>query len=101
MLPVEEPLGRTDRRFRIRSRLRRGNLLRLRWNDVDLKERSALLRGVKISKSRGNHRRSRWSFAARAQILKALPRSLDGRVFPITAKRFEVGLQSRTAQART
>ncbi len=65
---------------------RRGNLLRLRWNDVALKERSALLRGVKNSRNPEEIIDVLVGLSPRAlEILKGLPRSLDGRVFPITA----------------
>jgi integrase len=65
---------------------RRGNLLRLRWNDVDLKKRSALLRGVKNSRNSEEIINVLVGLSPRAlEILKGLPRSLDGRVFPITA----------------
>jgi integrase len=65
---------------------RRGNLLRLRWSDVDLKERSALLRGVKNSRNPEEIINVLVGLSPRAlEILKGLPRSLDGRVFPITA----------------
>ena len=65
---------------------RRGNLLRLRWDDVDLKGRSVLLRGVKNSRSPEEIIDVLVGLSPRAlEILKGLPRSLDGRVFPITA----------------
>ncbi len=65
---------------------RRGNLLRLRWSDVDLKERSALLRGIKNSRNPEEIINVLVGLSPRAlEILKGLPRSLDGRVFPITA----------------
>lgn len=65
---------------------RRGNLLRLKWIDVDLKERSILLHGVKNSRNPEEIIDVLVGLSPRAiEILKALPRSLDGRVFPITA----------------
>jgi integrase len=65
---------------------RRGNLLRLRWSDVDLKERSSLLRGVKNSRNPEEIINVLFGLSPRAlEILMGLPRSLDGRVFPITA----------------
>jgi integrase len=65
---------------------RRGNLLRLQWADVDIKGRSALLRGVKNSRNPEKILDVLVGLSPRAlEILKALPRSLDGRVFPITA----------------
>ena len=65
---------------------RRGNLLRLNWEDVHLKERSILLRAVKNSRSPEELIDASVGLSPRAiQILKKLPRSLDGRVFPISA----------------
>jgi integrase len=65
---------------------RRGNLLRLKWVDVDIKGRSVLLRGVKNSKNPEKIIDIPVGLSPRAlEILKALPRSLDGRVFPISA----------------
>ena len=65
---------------------RRGNLLRLHWDDVYIKGRSVLLRGVKNSRNPEEIIDVLVGLSPRAiEILKALPRSLDGRVFPITA----------------
>ena len=65
---------------------RRGNLLRLKWADVDIKGRSVLLRGIKNSRNPEEIIDVLVGLSPRAiEILKALPRSLDGRVFPITA----------------
>ena len=63
---------------------RRGNLLRLKW--VDIKGRSILLRGVKNSQNPEEVINVPVGLSPRAlEILKALPRSLDGRVFAISA----------------
>ena len=65
---------------------RRGNLLRPLWDDVDLKGRTVLLRGIKNSRNPEQLIDVRVGLTPRAiEILKGLPRSLDGRVFPITA----------------
>ena len=65
---------------------RRGNLLRLHWDDVHIKRRSVLLRGMKNSRNPEEIIDVLVGLSPRAiEILKALPRSLDGRVFPITA----------------
>jgi integrase len=65
---------------------RRGNLLRLCWKDVDLKKRGALLRRVKNSRNPDKTIDIHIGLSPRAvEILKNLPRSMDGRVFPISA----------------
>jgi integrase len=65
---------------------RRGNLLRLIWADVDFKERSILLRAVKNSRSPEELIDIPVGLSPRAvAILKKLPHSFDGRVFPISA----------------
>lgn len=72
--------------FAFEEGARRGNLLRLRWDDVDLKGRSILLRRVKNSRNPEEIINVLVGLSPRAlEILKGLPRSLDGRVFPITA----------------
>src|ERR1035441_4856117 len=72
--------------FAFEEGARRGNLLRLRWDDVDLKGRSILLRGLKNSRNPETIINVPVGLSPRAfEILKGLPRSLDGRVFPISA----------------
>ena len=64
---------------------RRGSLLRLLWDDVNLKERCATLRGVKNSRAPEEVLDQTIGLSPRAvEILTGLPRSLDGRVFPIS-----------------
>ncbi|MBR1216511.1 site-specific integrase [Bradyrhizobium sp. U87765 SZCCT0131] len=64
---------------------RRGSLLRLRWVDVDLPGRGALLRGVKNSRNPGEQIDVQIGLSPRAiEILTALPRSINGTVFPIS-----------------
>lgn len=66
---------------------RRGSLLSLTWDDVDLKGRTATLRGVKNSKSPDTIINHTIGLSPRAlEVLKALPRTEDEKqVFPITA----------------
>ena len=65
--------------FAIETACRRGEIVRLRWDDVDLKARTALLRNTK----NGEDRRIGLSTKA-VEALVALPRSKDVRVFPLT-----------------
>ncbi|GAB5470397.1 MAG: site-specific integrase [Rhodospirillales bacterium] len=64
---------------------RRGNLLRLEWSDIDLERGTALLRGVKNSRSPEKIINHSIGLTPRAIIiLRALPKKGD-RVFPLTA----------------
>lgn len=65
--------------FSIETTSRRGESLRLRWDDVDLAARTALLRETK----NGDNRRIGLSSRA-IEALTSIPRSRDGRVFPLT-----------------
>lgn len=67
---------------------RRGNLLRLEWDDVNLERRTALLRGLKNSQNPDiviNHEIGLTRHAV--DILKALPNTCD-RIFPMTGNAF-------------
>lgn len=64
----------------IETSMRRSELLALKWDDIDLEEHAALLHDTK----NGSAREVILSSRAR-KILKSLPRSIDGRVFPTTA----------------
>lgn len=63
----------------IESAMRRGELLALRWEHVDLQRRVAFLPVTK----NGHSRHVPLSLRA-VETLKALPRSIDGRVFPLS-----------------
>ncbi len=65
---------------------RRGSLLGLHWDDVDLEGRTAILRGVKNSRSPDKIINHTIGLSPRAlEVLGALPRSEEGKVFPITS----------------
>lgn len=63
----------------LETAMRRGELLSLRWTDVNLKNRTAYLPLTK----NGEARTVPLSSAA-VTLLQGLPRSIDGRVFPVT-----------------
>ncbi|MCZ2172975.1 MAG: site-specific integrase [Burkholderiales bacterium] len=63
----------------LETAMRRGELLVLRWEDIDLRQRVAHLSDTK----NGTSRDVPLSTAAVA-VLKKLPRQISGRVFPIT-----------------
>jgi integrase len=63
----------------IETAARRGELLSLRWENIDLKRRTAHLPETKNGDSRTVPLSSR-----AVAILEALPRSIEGKVFPLT-----------------
>lgn len=66
--------------FALETAMRRGELLSLAWENIDLRRRVAFLPETKNGEARAVPLSSR-----AVAILEGLPRSLDGRVFPITA----------------
>lgn len=85
--------------FAFESAARRGSMLRLLWQDVDLKARTAILRRVKNSRRPDEKRDIKIGLSPRAvDILTALPRSNSDpeRVFPLTI----AGLASAFKRAR-
>lgn len=66
--------------FALETAMRRGELLALHWVDIDLNRRTARLHETKNGESRMVPLSS-----AAAAILKELPRSINGLVFPTTA----------------
>lgn len=66
-------------KFALESAMRRGEILGLRWEHIDLQKRTAFIPQTK----NGMSRLVPLSTAA-LEILQKLPRNLDGRVFPVT-----------------
>lgn len=62
----------------VETAMRRGEILSLRWEDIDLKKKTAYLALTKNGESRIVPLSSR-----AIETLQALPRSIDGRVLPI------------------
>ncbi|MCK9367423.1 MAG: site-specific integrase [Metallibacterium scheffleri] len=67
--------------FAIETAMRQGEMLALVWEHVDLEERTAHLEDTKNGEARTVPLSSR-----AVAVLEALPRSPDGRVFPISAQ---------------
>lgn len=65
--------------FAIETGMRRGELLKLRWEDVNLGRKTALIKETK----NGDSRKIPLSVAA-IRTLSGLPRHLGGNVFPVT-----------------
>ena len=64
----------------LESAMRRGELVSLRWQDVNLQRRTAFL-----PQTKSGHPREIPLSPAAVALLAGLPRSIDGRVFPISA----------------
>lgn len=64
----------------IETALRRGELLKLRWGDIDLNKRGALIRDPK-----NGHNRAVPLSGVAVRVLQALPRDISGGVFPLSA----------------
>jgi integrase len=78
---------------------RRGNLLRLEWTDVDLTQRTALLRGMKNSRNPEKIINHTIGLTPRAvEILKNLERS-GKRIFPMTANAFRLAFNRAREKA--
>jgi integrase len=72
-------------KFALASAMRRGEILGLRWHEVDFQKRTA---HIPITKN-GTSRTVPLSTET-LEILRSLPRSLDGRVFPINGPNLSV-----------
>ncbi len=78
----------------IETAMRRGELLALRWESIDLKLRTAYLPVTKNGESRTVPLSSR-----AVALLASLPRSSDGRVFPITANALKLAFERAVKRA--
>lgn len=86
---MRNPLLRPFVEMGFETGARRGSLLRLEWRDVNLKERTALLRAIKNSRSPNKIVNHAIGLSPRAAaILDNLPRT-DDRVFPMTENAFK------------
>ncbi|MBF5011480.1 integrase [Burkholderia pseudomultivorans] len=80
--------------FALETAARRGEILALTWQDVDLARRTATLQITKA----GQPRRIPLS-ATCVTMLEALPRSLDGRVFPVSIETVKQAYERAVARA--
>jgi integrase len=69
-------------RFAILSAMRQGEIVGLRWSDIDLEKHTAVVRGAAGTVTKNGQVREAPLLPAAIQLLKSIPRS-DGRVFPI------------------
>ncbi len=82
-------------KFALASAMRRGEILGLHWHEVDFEKRTA---HILLTKN-GTSRTVPLSSEALA-ILKSLPRSLDGRVFPINAPNLSLHFEKARTKAK-
>ncbi|MGF6957271.1 integrase [Paraburkholderia youngii] len=80
--------------FALETAARRGEILALLWKDVDLAHRTATLQVTKT----GQPRRIPLS-ATCVGMLEALPRSVDGRVFPVSMEAVKQAYERAVARA--
>ena len=74
--------------------MRRGEILGLHWERINLKEQTAF---IPLTKN-GQSRTVPLSLSAIA-ILKALPRNLDGRVFPVNGPALSAAIERASIKA--
>lgn len=78
----------------LETAMRRGELLSLTWENINLQRRTAYLPDTKNGEARTVPLSSR-----AIAILSDLPRSIDGRVFPITANALKIAFERAVRRA--
>lgn len=87
--------------FAIETAARQSELASLTWNDVDLKQRTTRLRGVDGTATKNGDTYRDVPLSSRAvTVLSALPRTLKGKVFPITQNAMKLSWQRSVDRAR-
>ncbi|WP_068320922.1 site-specific integrase [Polynucleobacter yangtzensis] len=82
-------------KFALESAMRRGEILGLRWEHIDLQKRTAF---IPITKN-GESRLTPLSTTA-TEILQSLPRNLHGAVFPVTACALSAAIDRARTKAK-
>ena len=82
-------------KFALETAMRRGEILGLRWEYINISEQTAF---IPLTKN-GQSRTVPLSLAAIA-ILKALPRNLDGKVFPVNGTTLSAAIDKARVQAQ-
>lgn len=80
LLEAAQPQFRAVIRFALATAMRRGEIVSLRWDQVDLKRRAVLLRETKNGESR-----SVPLSPVALDVLRTIPRRIDGSVFGMSA----------------
>ena len=96
---ARNPLLRPIVEFAFETGARRGNILRLAWEDVNLQHKTALLRAIKNSRSPERIINHEIGLTPRGvEILASLPRT-DERVFPVTANALRLAFNRARSRA--
>jgi len=82
-------------KFALETAMRRGEILGLRWEHIDLQKRTAF---IPLTKN-GESRLVPLSTAA-IEILRSLPRNLNGRVFPLTGCQVSAAIERAKVKAQ-
>jgi integrase len=82
-------------KFALETAMRRGEILGLRWEHIDLQKRTAF---IPLTKN-GESRLVPLSTAA-IEILRSLPRNLNGRVFPLTGCQVSAAIERARVKAQ-
>jgi integrase len=87
--------------FAIETAARQSEIVSLTWPDVDLKRQTARLRGIDGAVTKNGDKYRDIPLSSRAvAILTGLPRSIKGKVFPITQNAFKLSWQRSVDRAR-
>jgi integrase len=86
-------------RFAIHTALRQGEIVGLRWADIDLTKRIAVVRGAAGTVTKNGEVREVPLLPAAIEILKKLTRSAAGRVFPIDQNVLKMRYRRAVARA--
>jgi integrase len=86
-------------RFAIHTAMRQGEIVGLRWSDIDLKKRTAVVRGAAGTVTKNGEIRVVPLLPAAVTVLKKLERSEGGRVFPIDQNVLKMRYRRAVARA--
>jgi integrase len=86
-------------RFAILTALRQGEIVGLRWSDIDLTRRTAVVRGAAGTVTKNGEIREVPLLPATIEMLKGLPHSVSGRVFPIDQNVLKMRYKRAVARA--
>jgi integrase len=86
-------------RFAILSAMRQGEIVGLRWSDIDLEKHTAVVRGATGTVTKNGEVREVPLSPATIRLLESLPRTGGGRVFPIDQNVLKMRYRRAVARA--